>query len=101
MTPEEIVQRRQRATEAGFVSIPTGHAWGIPTFMTGMWYGDRNHNGCPLVEFLVEKDESGYHHAVRVVVVESAMLIATDEEIAEAADGRNGLIDTGEIGIYS
>ena len=83
---------RQLATESGFVSVPTGSAFGKPTFMTGFFTGEFNDNGSAMVEFLLENDNE--NPTVKVGVSPYSMYVATDHEIAEAAEGRNGLAET-------
>lgn len=83
---------RQIATESGFVSVPTGSSFGKPTFMTGWFTGEFNGNGSALVEFIIENDDNEYP-TVKVGVSPYSMYVATDHEIAEAAEGRNGLAE--------
>ena len=75
----ETLNNRTKATGPGFVSIPTGHAMGVPTFMTGYFIGEYADDGRhALVDFL------GNNDMVTVKVVASAMLEATDAEIDDA-----------------
>lgn len=82
-------KKRKLATEPGFVSIPTGHMFGKPTYMTGYYHGERDKKGRPLVEFILEKGKTA-----TVSVVESSMYEATEHESDAAAKGRNGLSES-------
>lgn len=42
---------RKTVTDYGFVAIPTGHAFGVPTFLVGYWDGERDKQERPLITF--------------------------------------------------